>query len=256
MHLKILPISAFKDNYIWAIIDQNNHLCVVDPGDAKPVIKFIDDNQLTLDTILITHHHHDHIGGVAELAEKYQPTIFGFENSNVANITYTVVDGDSIQLDKFNLTFTILEIPGHTLDHIAYYSPGILFCGDTLFSAGCGRVFEGTNEQMLNSLHSLANLPDDTMVYCAHEYTLSNLKFAQAVDPNNKLMLDYMEKVKKIRENNHPTLPSELKLEKEVNPFLRVSEPAVKMAAEQHVGYPLNTSVDVFTALREWKNTF
>ena len=257
MNIKIIPIPAFQDNYIWAIINHDTQkLCVVDPGDAQPVLDFMDTHQLQLDTILITHHHHDHTGGVTSLANQFHPRIYGPNNPSINNIDTRLTDGSMIRLDTFNLDFQVLAVPGHTLDHIAYYSPGILFCGDTLFSAGCGRVFEGTYEQMLNSLDLLADLPDETLVYCAHEYTLANLTFSQAVESNNKFISKHISDVKILRKNNHPSLPSKLNLEKKVNPFLRVREPTVKISAEQHVGSTLNTPVDVFTAIREWKNSF
>lgn len=257
MNIKIIPIPAFKDNYIWAIVNQDNQkCCVVDPGDAKPVIDFINEHQLQLDCVLITHHHHDHIGGLDTLCKKFHPKVYGPNNPSITHIDERLKNGDKITLDNFDLSFNIFEIPGHTLDHIAYYSPGILFCGDTLFSAGCGRVFEGTYEQMLNSLDLLSDLPDDTLVYCAHEYTLTNLGFAQVVESNNKYISDYIKNVENLRKNNRPSLPSKLNLEKKVNPFLRVREATVKMSAELHADCPLNTPVDVFRVLREWKNKF
>lgn len=257
MNIEIVPIPAFQDNYIWAIINHDNQkLCVVDPGDAQVVVDFIKLHQLQLDAILITHHHHDHTGGITALANQFHPHIYGPNSPSINHIDTKLPHGSTIHLNTFNLDFQILAVPGHTLDHIAYYSPGILFCGDTLFSGGCGRVFEGTYEQMLNSLDLLADLPDETLVYCAHEYTLANLTFAQAIESNNKYINEYINNVKNLRKNNLPSLPSKLNLEKKVNPFLRVREPTVKMSAEQHVGSALNTPVDVFTAIREWKNSF
>lgn len=256
--INIQPLKAFKDNYIWAIIDiETKTTAVVDPGDATPVIEFLNQHHLTLKTILITHKHHDHCGGVKQLQEKYHPDIIGPSHSDVLT-TRQVKEGDIVFLADTNLSFQVLEIPGHTLEHIVFYcaSEKMLFCGDTLFSAGCGRVFEGTYEQMWQSLEKLRQLPEDTKIYCGHEYTEANLRFAKAVEPENVEIDTYMEKVISLRSHDQPTLPSLLSLEKKVNPFLRVSELNVIRNVEKKTGLTLNQSIDVFREIRQWKNKF
>jgi len=257
----IYPIPAFSDNYIWAISStEDNRLCVVDPGDASPAIAFAEANRRLITDILITHHHPDHTGGLGRLIEKYSPRIIGPAGSHIKGITQFVAEGD--QFDLFELLFNVLEVPGHTLDHVAYYQAGddsnapILFCGDTLFAAGCGRLFEGTPEQMQKSLTKLKSLPGNTQVYCTHEYTLSNLRFAQAADPNNKKLLQRIELEKSRRDSNQPTLPSSIKLEIDTNPFLRCAEPALIESAALQLKQNPATEVEVFATLRSWKDSF
>lgn len=257
----IHPIPAFSDNYIWAILSSSgSNVCVVDPGDAAPVIEFLASRNLTLTDILITHHHPDHTGGLKELIARYSPRIFGPGQSNIQGITRFVTDGDEVTL--FGCTFSVIAVPGHTLDHIAYFHPGsdgyspILFCGDTLFAAGCGRLFEGTPKQMHASLAKLASLPAITEVYCTHEYTLANLRFAMAADPTNELLQKRLVKEQDKRQQSQPTLPSSIKLELETNPFLRCNNPSlVKSAAAQLNKIP-DSEVEVFAALRSWKDRF
>lgn len=185
MNIRSIPI--FEDNYIWLIVDSNTKKVIaVDPGDADPLLYFLKENELDLDAILITHHHFDHTHGIARLKRDYNVAVYGPHNPKIIGLTHHVQAGDEIYRPSLNMTFGVLNIPGHTLDHIAYTMPGAVFCGDTLFSAGCGRLFEGTPAQMYRSLQQLASLPDETKVYCTHEYTLQNLQFAQTVEPNNQ----------------------------------------------------------------------
>ena len=254
--LKIRPIKAFEDNYIWCLT--NGETCaVVDPGDAKPVIRFCSRNNLTLTDILITHHHSDHTGGVNDLLQAFENvTVYGPQNPQIQSITQRLQAGDNVQLPSLDVEFKVLEVPGHTLDHIAYVGSCGLFCGDTLFSAGCGRLFEGTPEQMYQSLGQLTALADDTKVYCTHEYTLANIKFAQAAEPNNEELLNYKGWAESQRVDLKPTLPSTIGQQKAINPFLRASSEEVIQHAEHYAGRTLATPESVFTALRAWKDNF
>lgn len=254
--LTISPISAFDDNYIWCI--QNNSDCVVvDPGDAAPVLEHCQSHKLTLSAILITHHHWDHTNGLdALLAEFPGIPVFGPQVGNIRFLTHKLKEGDEITLAQFNMTLRILDVPGHTLDHIAYVSDLGVFCGDTLFSGGCGRLFEGTPEQMNRSLGKLMLLDDELAVYCTHEYTLANLKFANTVEPENNALKDYTQWAIKQRALGQPTLPSTIKREKAINPFLRTQEQRIKHNVEQQLGQSLQGSDDVFAAIRGWKDHF
>ncbi len=251
--LRIKSIPAFNDNYIWLICNDENQCVVVDPGDAKPVIRYLTEHELTLNAILVTHHHNDHVGGISELV-RHQPNlnIIGPKNDAVPGLTHTVEGGE--QIDIFGERFMVLDLPGHTLGHIGYVGDGKLFCGDVLFSAGCGRVFEGTPEQMHQSLQKIMRLPAETEVYCAHEYTASNLAFAMAVEPNNKQLREYRDEVNRLRAANKSTIPTTLIKEKWVNPFLRVAEPEVMKSVNNRTSS--TDELSVFTALREWKNEF
>ena len=258
--LTVLAIPAFKDNYLWLIHDGVN-AAVVDPGDAGPVLDALAANKLALTAILLTHHHADHIGGVQQLLEYASVPVFGPRNDGISVVTHPLVQGDSIRLRGLELALGVLEVPGHTLGHIAYVreTPGAhwVFCGDTLFTGGCGRVFEGTPAQMADSLGKLAALPDDTKVFCAHEYTLANLRFAQAVEPGNAELAKRVEVETAKRARNEPTVPSTIALEKATNPFLRYREPEIVgtlvKQGKLEAGAP---PVKAFAALREWKNTF
>jgi hydroxyacylglutathione hydrolase len=220
------------------------------------VIAELDRSGASLAAILLTHHHPDHIGGVAELLGRGAIPVIGPTDPRIAVCTATVRDAERYDFADLGLGFEILAVPGHTLTHIAFWGHGALFCGDTLFSAGCGRLFEGTPAQMHSSLTRLRNLPPDTRMFCGHEYTVANLKFALAVDPGNADAEAYLESVEVLRTQQLPSLPSRLSLETRVNPFLRCSEPAVRLAAERHVGHPLNEPAAVFGALRAWKDQF
>ena len=255
MNIKISPVSTLQDNYVWVIIDsENKSAIIVDPGEAAPVHQFLTQHQLKLKAILITHHHWDHTNGIAELLQHYQVPVFGAKKMETPEITNTVEDGANIKLPPF--AFDVIAIPGHTLNHIAYYAKGMLFCGDTLFAAGCGRMFEGTPQQLFHSLQKLAALPDDTNVYCAHEYTLNNLRFAKAVEPHNQKIMEKIEHIKKIREKQSPSLPSTILDEKETNPFLRCDSAEIKANVEAHIGKKLNSPLEIFTELRKWKDIF
>lgn len=253
----IHPIPALEDNYIWAIIDKNAKTAlIVDPGVANPVQNFLKQQQLTLVGIFITHHHWDHTNGIAELIKDHPVPVFGPGTENIAGMTNKLAEKDKVRIADFPLTFTVLSIPGHTAGHIAYYSPGMLFCGDTLFACGCGRIFEGTPQQMYASLQKIAALPDDTRIYCAHEYTLANLRFAKQVEPSNVNIDDSIKIVKTLRDQGLPSLPSLLKDEKATNPFLRCEVKEVIESVQHHAGEKLTKPVAIFAALREWKNHF
>jgi hydroxyacylglutathione hydrolase len=263
----ITAIPAFSDNYIWAIgSTDNNHLVLVDPGDANVCIEYINTNNLTLTAILITHHHADHTGGInallnfnASLGEKL--AVYGPAKENIPQCEFPLNENDIVNIKELDLTLKVIDLPGHTLGHIAYVNniennTNILFCGDTLFSGGCGRLFEGSAEQMFTSLKKLSSLADNTQVYCAHEYTLANLTFALAVEPNNQELAVYYQQVKQLRQQNRASIPSSIHREKKINPFLRAHSAEIKANAQKHAAKKLNNSIDVFAAIRQWKDTF
>ena len=256
--LRVTPIHAFSDNYIWLIHSRqaSKRVVAVDPGDSAPVITYLQREGLELAAILITHHHEDHVGGVSQLVDLFDVPVYGPAGESIPCRTTALSGGDQVALEHLDLHFDILDVPGHTAGHIAYYGHGALFCGDTLFSGGCGRLFEGTPEQMSHSLDALAALPPETKVYCTHEYTLSNLHFAAAVEPDNTALSDYVRDAKATRAEGNPTLPSTLSLEAEINPFLRCDQEAVHHAAEQYCGRALQDRVAVFTVVRAWKDKF
>jgi hydroxyacylglutathione hydrolase len=257
--LEIVPLSAFQDNYIWTLRDadrKNPNAAVVDPGEARPVKEYLAREGLTLAAILATHHHPDHVGGIAELVEMTRVPVFGPKGEPIPALTHPVGQDDKVEIPALKASFSVLDIPGHTRAHVAYYGLESLFCGDTLFACGCGRVFEGTAEQMLASLSKLAALPDATKVYCGHEYTLANIKFARAVDPDNSVLAAREERAKRLRAAGRPTLPSTLGEERATNPFLRCAEPVVVESANKYLGARIADPVRVFAAIREWKNRF
>ncbi|MEM9242540.1 MAG: hydroxyacylglutathione hydrolase [Pseudomonadota bacterium] len=256
--LKIKEIPAFESNYIWAIINSDSNDCaVVDPGDAAPVRDFVKTHHLNLKTILITHHHADHVGGVAQLCQDYDDlTVYGPSKENIPCLTHPLQQDDQIELPLLKLSLNILDVPGHTKGHIAYYNDDCLFIGDTLFSAGCGRMFEGTAQQFGDSLNKLKPLRAATKIYCAHEYTLANLKFAKAVEPDNKAIDARISECQALRAANQATIPSTIAAEKMFNPFLRCDVESVRQAAEQHAGKKLSNDIEVFAVLRDWKNHF
>ncbi len=251
--LQIKSIPAFNDNYIWLIQNSDQRCAVVDPGDAAPVLDYLQQHQLTLETILITHHHNDHIGGVAQLVHEFPDlNVVGPKNEPIPTVTHPVEEGMRIEL--FAQEFLILDLPGHTLGHIGYLGDGKLFCGDVLFSAGCGRIFEGTPKQMFHSLNKLMTLNDETAVYCAHEYTTGNIAFALAVEPDNQQLHQYRDEVNRLRARKKPTLPTSIMLEKNINPFLRTQAEGVMRSVANRT--EKNDPLSVFTALRQWKNEF
>lgn len=256
--IMIEPISAFSDNYIWLIKETSGPLSiVVDPGDATPVLQTLQHQHLQLDAILITHHHFDHTGGIETLKEAFPNIpVYGPDSSPCDSITHRQRNNDTLSLLNNTLNLSVLEIPGHTLDHIAYYNDQWLFCGDTLFSAGCGRVFEGTMEQMHQSLHRLCQLNDHTAIYCGHEYTAANLAFASTVEPNNADIQAAIQLTQQKRSQNQPSLPSTIKREKRINPFLRTTQASVISAAQNQSGRVLSHPVEVFAELRLWKDQF
>ncbi|MDY6890682.1 MAG: hydroxyacylglutathione hydrolase [Pseudomonadota bacterium] len=255
----IHPIPAFTDNYIWALrsIQQPESVAVVDPGDAAPVRAWLEANGCTLAAVLITHHHDDHTGGVQALVEHTRIPVYGPEHSPFKGITHPLPEG--ARLGLLQHTLQVKAIPAHTKDHISYLvgsDQPQLFCGDTLFLAGCGRLFEGTARQMLTAMHYFASLPDNTEVYCAHEYSLANLAFAASVEPGNSEITRVHEQCHKLRREGQPTLPSTIAQEKRINPFMRTTQPSVIEAAEYYSARPLRTEVEVLAVLREWKNRF
>lgn len=259
--LAIHPIPAFQDNYFW-LLSREGDAVVVDPGDAAPVEAALSEHGLKLVAILVTHHHPDHIGGIAKLVASHPAPVYGprKECATIKLLSVLLDEADSVEI--LGRRFSVLEVPGHTKGHIAYYSEGtggarpILLCGDTLFSAGCGRLFEGTPAQMHASLSRLAALPGETEVYCTHEYTTSNLAFAQVVEPDNAELAAYIARVKELRAQNRPSLPSTIALERAVNPFLRTGSASVQQAATQHAGRALSDETETFAVLRSWKDGY
>ena len=255
--LKIIPIPAFTDNYIWAIV-YGNSCVVVDPGDSSPVLDFLKSNNLDLESILITHHHYDHTGGLLSLTDKYNCTVYGPSGDHIEGLTNKVSESDKVTI--FDIQFEIFETPGHTLDHIAYYHSSdegsYLFCGDTLFSGGCGRLFEGTAKDMFLYLNKFITLPDETLVFCAHEYTQSNLKFALSVNPNNLDLIKYSKKVDKLRSQSEITLPSNIGLERKINPFFLLNDKEILKNSEKFINRKISNSVDSLAAIRSMKDSF
>jgi hydroxyacylglutathione hydrolase len=253
--LNIYPVHAFSDNYIWMIHNQK-YAAVIDPGDASPVLNYLSKNKLQLIAILNTHHHHDHVGGNAALLNEFSMPVYGPKNESISTLSHPLTENDSVILEELSLNLKVLEIPGHTAGHIAYYDKDILFCGDTLFACGCGRIFEGTAEQMYASLQKLVKLPNDTRVYCAHEYTSANINFARTVEPGNTALLELERKTKILRNKQLPTLPSTIAIEKETNPFLRCQQPEIIRNVSNYANKVLSDPIQVFTELRRWKNVF
>lgn len=259
--LTVNAIDAFNDNYIWVIGNSNNkNVALVDPGDAAVCLNYLKEHNLILTDILITHHHKDHTGGIKILIEHAPQhekiNIYGPKNENIDGITQQLAEQDNIQLTSLDCFFEVIDVPGHTAGHIAYYHPDMLFCGDTLFSGGCGRLFEGTARQMHNSLTKLANLPAETPVYCTHEYTLANLTFALTIEPNNQALQQYYHQVKQLRENNARSIPTSIAQELVINPFLRCQQPDV-IACAARINSAANTDpIETFAVIRQLKDQF
>jgi hydroxyacylglutathione hydrolase len=253
--LSVNPVRAFQDNYVWTLRTGAN-AAVVDPGEAGPVLAYLRAQKLNLTAILNTHHHADHVGGNAELLEHYPVPVYGPYDERIPTVSERVREGDTFTLPGFALELQVFEIPAHTRTHIAFYGGGMLFCGDTLFACGCGRLFEGTPADMHAALTKLAGLPGATRVYCGHEYTLSNIKFARAVETGNPALVKWEQAAAALRAKDQPTLPSTLDQELAANPFMRCDEPAIVAAASKHAGKALTDPVSVLGALRDWKNNF
>ena len=254
----IIPIPAFRDNYIWAL-REGDAAAVVDPGDATPVLAWLDASGVTLSAIIATHHHADHVGGIERLHARFDVPVFGPAREAIPARTRALAENDRFDVPGIGVALRVLDIPGHTAGHIACFASGadpLLFCGDTLFAAGCGRLFEGTPEQMSTSLAKLAALAPATRVYCGHEYTLENLRFARAVEPDSDALVAREARERAKREQGLPTLPSTIGEELATNPFLRAGLPHVMQRASRHAGRAMAGAVDAFAVLRDWKNTF
>ncbi|MCP4413949.1 MAG: hydroxyacylglutathione hydrolase [Gammaproteobacteria bacterium] len=255
--LTIIPIPAFDDNYIWIIHQQGNKNCVVvDPGDEKPVLDFLQEQQLQLEAILITHHHYDHTAGIEQLVRETAATVYGPANETIPGVQFAIGEPDQVDLEQSGLCFKIFDVPGHTRGHIAYLIDDALFSGDCLFAAGCGRLFESTAEQMYHSLNKFAQLPDATRVYCAHEYTEANLEFALAVEPDNSDISNRLQQVKRDRGNQMSTIPTTIALEKLTNPFLRCHLKPLKQAAKSYSGEQPHSESETYATIRQWKDNF
>jgi hydroxyacylglutathione hydrolase len=252
---EVVPLRAFRDNYIWTLRN-DRYAAVVDPGEAHPVLDYLQRERLELCVILATHHHPDHVGGIAELLAQRAVPVYGPRGEPISTLNHPVSEGDQVEIPQLGLRFSVLDIPGHTRAHIAYYGANSLFCGDTLFACGCGRLFEGTAQQMVDSLAKLAALPDSTLVYCGHEYTLANIDFAREVEPKNEDLKARAASEAEKRSRDRPTLPSTIGREKKTNPFLRCAQPAVIASADKYLGARAGDPVRVFAALRTWKNAY
>ncbi len=251
----IEPIPAFSDNYVWLMTaPSSDGAVVVDPGEAELVLENLEKRELRLEAILLTHHHGDHVGGVSDVLGSHSSPVYGPARETISTVDRPVGGGDRALLPETGLELEVIDVPGHTAGHIAYLGNGFAFVGDTLFAGGCGRIFEGTPVQMYNSLNRLAGLPGETLVYCAHEYTVANLQFAREVEPDNRALEARAERARTTRAAGSPTVPSTIAEELETNPFLRCQQPAVISAARQFAGRDLTSEVEVFATIRAWKD--
>lgn len=255
--MQVIPVPAFKDNYIWLITNKDfQHTAIVDPGDAEVVLTALKERDLTPIAILITHHHRDHVGGIEGILEQYPDLpVYGPTKDVIPHITRAMPEGSEVELKELDTKLSVMEISGHTAGHIAYYGEDCLFCGDTLFAGGCGRVFDGTMEQLHHSLQRIARLPPDTNIYCAHEYTINNLSFAKWVEPDNQDIDARQEMCFDLLDNDQATVPFKLEEEFKTNPFLRTHVPEVIQRAEGVAGREAKTPAEVFAMLRIWKDT-
>jgi hydroxyacylglutathione hydrolase len=253
--LTLIPLPAFDDNYIWVWHD-GRHAVAVDPGDAAALVAFLDAHQLTLTAVLITHHHRDHTGGNVLLRQRYDCAIHGPDNPRIPGITHVLRDGDVLDIARPPLHFDVLATPGHTLDHLSYVGEGCLFCGDTVFGCGCGKLFEGNAATMAASLDAILGLPDATRVCCAHEYTLTNIDFARTIDPDNAALRERERSDRNLRASGRPTLPSTLALEKATNPFLRFHDADMQAFARSYLKRAQATPAEVFGAIRAAKDAW
>ncbi|GJH20118.1 hydroxyacylglutathione hydrolase [Caballeronia novacaledonica] len=263
--LEYVPVPAFEDNYIWLVSDSRDAV-VVDPGDAAPVEAYLARRGWRLTAILLTHHHQDHVGGVKALLDSRSAEggipVYGPASERIEHLTQRVTGGDTVRIAHPALELSVIDVPGHTAGHIAYFQAGDpggtphLFCGDTLFASGCGRLFEGTPQQMLASLDALTALPENTQVHCAHEYTLSNIKFARACEPDNAALVRWSDDAQTLRAAGKPTLPTTIGHEKAVNPFLRSDVPAIHATLSSQFGTPVSDRLEAFRMMRGWKDKF
>ncbi|AWD32679.1 Hydroxyacylglutathione hydrolase GloB [Candidatus Kinetoplastibacterium sorsogonicusi] len=258
-NINIIPIKAMKDNYIWAII-KNNMAIIIDPGIAEPVIKFLKAKKLKLIAILITHQHYDHINGIYELQYQYNPIIYGPRINNILVKYNFVKNNEIIYIEQINIHVKVIHTPGHTIEHVSYLISNnndyLLFCGDTLFSAGCGKVFTGTMEQLFNSLKIFSLMPLNTKIFCAHEYTLKNLKWAIEVDKHNQLLIQYYNYILNFNDPNMTTIPSSLKLEMLINPFFRINNISIINSVKKYINKSINSPMSIFIELRKWKDNY
>lgn len=254
--LNVTPVAALRDNYVWLLQDAKSPaVAIVDPGEAGRVLEFLAARRLEPVAILVTHHHWDHTNGIEDLLQRYPGTpVYGPAKERIPARTHPLGEGSQVQFPEINLELEVFEVPGHTAGAVAYYGHGMLFSGDTLFTAGCGRLFEGTAEQMHASLSKLASLPDSTLLYCGHEYTLANLEFAAKVEPGNADINNRIEETQALRKRGLPTVPAMLVHERRTNPFLRCGQASVKEAAERWSDAALHNEIEVFAALRRWKD--
>jgi hydroxyacylglutathione hydrolase len=253
--LTLIPLPAFEDNYIWVWHD-DHHAVAIDPGDPTPLIAYLEAHRLVLSAVLITHHHRDHTGGNTLLRQRYNCAIHAPDNPRIPLVTHVIRGGDTVDIPELDLHFDVLATPGHTLDHLSYVGHGCLFCGDTVFGCGCGKLFEGDPAMMAASLDAILALPDATRVCCAHEYTLSNIDFAKTIDGGNPALLERERADRNLRAQGLPTLPSTLALEKATNPFLRFHTPHMTTFAESYLNRPHPSPAEVFGAIRAAKDAW
>jgi hydroxyacylglutathione hydrolase len=258
--MEIVSLNAFEDNYIW-VLRADGCCTVIDPGDATPVNAWLEKSGDRLTAILVTHHHHDHTDGIADLVGHHDVPVFGPAHEKIPGITHPLGDGDLIALPELEVTLEVLDVPGHTRGHIAYYGAnlppaGALFCGDTLFGCGCGRLFEGTPSQMLAAMKRFSALPDETAIYCAHEYTASGVRFASVLEPDNEALRLRCADVTLRRSRLEPTVPFTLAEEKATSPFLRWNKPSIIAAVAHRLGHTPGSEEETFAAIREWRDHF